>query len=329
MNEQKYTSTTDKLIKGGLERLIEYQQTGFLYPQSLQLAPTDICNLSCTFCSVQDRNKGKDKPDELELEEIKGIIRSLYKFNSLKSVEITGGGDPTMYKDINPLIEFLDKEGLEIGLITNGVAIDRISEENLNKLSWLRISLSSLDPQNNYDKKPKELKIPKIKGTLGFSDVWGEYTSYDKIDTIFKYVEEFKPEYVRIVPDCFNIENQVHLTYSMSGKVKELNDVLGREVFFLQTKQTEVFAPCRIGYIKPFLNADGNFYHCSAAPLYEKKFTKHWRMGHYTEVDKIWTESNIAKGADTSICEYGKCFFGEQNKLIEKVRAPIKHMRFI
>src|SRR3990167_9053877 len=93
----------------------------------------------------------------------------------LRTVEITGGGNPILYPQINELITYLVNEGLEVGLITNN-PLDRITQKNLDKLTWLRISLAYLDKENFF--KPnnaKPINIPTIKGDLGFSYVWNQY----------------------------------------------------------------------------------------------------------------------------------------------------------
>ena len=74
-----------------------------------------------------------------------------FKFLGAKSVEITGGGEPMLYRDretnedINSIIEYAYKLGYEIGMITNTGKLNKLKKENFSKLKWLRISLIKLD----------------------------------------------------------------------------------------------------------------------------------------------------------------------------------------
>ena len=81
---------------------------------------------------------------------IKKILDN-FKFLGAKSVEITGGGEPMLYRDretnedINSIIEYAYKLGYEIGMITNTGKLNKLKKENFSKLKWLRISLNKLD----------------------------------------------------------------------------------------------------------------------------------------------------------------------------------------
>lgn len=360
--EKTYTSTDEKLLAGGLDRLVELQRTGLLKPQSLQLAPEDRCQMDCTWCSTKyrefeytqvpdDPSKviiGTKKQDAnyIPFEQINGVVRDLMKFGTLKTVELTGAGDPTMYRDrqtghtIGDVIDLLtDHFGLQVGMITNGMGLTKLVQQSqLDKLTWLRCSLASFDPQNfhgNNDgtKNPKYADKfpdlpPSMKGQLGFSYVWGPHSRVDVLQKIADYAKEHQVDFVRIVPDCLNAEKQHQYRERITELVGAFNEQIGREVMFFQAKRYDVHPTCRIGFIKPFLNADGYFYHCSAVPLYNQAFTPHWRMGHLSEVAKIWTPENVGK-FDTSKCEYGKCFYAEQNEVLDKVTKQGPHKDFV
>src|SRR3990167_5465456 len=361
--EQTYTSTEQKLLIGGLERLLLFQQTGTLRPQSLQLAPEDNCQMDCVWCSTKYRlheytqtvdnpakviiGEKKAKADYIPFDDIIKTVDALMAVGPLKTVELTGAGDPTLYRDresgedINELISYLhDDIGLEVGMITNGVGLTRlVKQEQLHKLSWLRVSLAVFDPQNfhgNNDGKSNERYVERmpdlpdhITGKMGFSYVWGPYSKLEVLAKIADYAKDHQVDFVRIVPDCLDAPRQAEYRDKILPIVADFNKDIGREVLFFQAKRYDVHSSCRIGFIKPFLNADGYFYHCSAVPLYNQGFTPHWRMGHMSEVDKIWSAENIMKGFDTSKCEYGKCFYAPQNEILDTIKKEGVHKNFI
>jgi len=315
--EIEYTSTGTKLLRN-FDRVLEAKRTGKWYPITLQLAPTDVCNLDCIFCSV-----GKRKQDILKLEDIKQAVDDFVSLN-LRCVEVTGGGDPTMYPQIDELLEYLYSKNLKVGMITNGLELkNQVNLELINKLSWLRISLSVLDEENLKSKKYSlsDLDLDQIKAPLGLSYVWNETSNIKKLNKIIELKDQFGARFVRVVPNCLNVWEQE----------KYKKDILpiidSHDKIFFQTKKYDVFDKCYIGYLKPFLNADGYVHHCSAAPLYNLKFEANWRICHMKDIKNIWP-SNLPV-MDTKNCQKGKCFYYDQNKLIDSVLKPMDDEDFI
>lgn len=147
---------------------------------------TDVCNHSCAFCSVQAR-----AGDSLAFDDVVAYLNILQPLG-LKSVILSGGGNPILYKckktgkNFNDVVEMLYARKLEIGLITNGMPLRDftwgdygreagqrkswigIPPHTLDKLTWVRISMAGLDHKEN------EVYVPDIdhtKTALGFSYV--------------------------------------------------------------------------------------------------------------------------------------------------------------
>jgi MoaA/NifB/PqqE/SkfB family radical SAM enzyme len=242
------------------------------------------------------------------------LWKALWSFKELgvKAVEITGGGDPTCYGKINELIDLCFCQIGKVGIITNGVALDKISRENLNRLTWLRISLNSLDYVDKLD-------IPKIKGTLGFSYVWTKQANIDdKLSWLVKMKRKHKAAFVRVVPNC--------LSATDIERFKETMEPLKQwypELFF-QTKNYMKPDRCIFGYFKPFLNSDGYVYHCSAIPLINRKFDERFRLCHWKDIKQAWSKP---EWFSTQKC--GLCFFKDQNLLLESLLVKVPHEEWI
>ena len=86
-DEKKFTSTVPKLLNY-LDRLKEIKDHNKWRPITLHLAPTDKCNLNCSFCSVKKRDG-----NELLFDDIKKSISTLKRMG-LESEEI-------VFKDIH------------------------------------------------------------------------------------------------------------------------------------------------------------------------------------------------------------------------------------
>lgn len=309
--EKNFTATDYKLLQHP-DRLLEIKK-GIFKPITLELAPTNKCNLDCVFCSVKNR----DKTQEIPFEELVPVLEQ-FRDLGLKNVEITGGGEPTLYPQINELIEWIYwNTKWPIGLITNGTTLEELEgiiPRNLDRLEWLRISLNSLD----YVDK---IFIPKIQGTLGFSYVWNEKSTEETLDKIHRLKIKHNAEYVRVVPNCLSVKDQQEFKKRTAVLVKQYPG------FFAQSKPYSVPKRCWWGYLKPFLNADGYIYRCSACALLERRFPEAFRMGHMSQVKKIW-DMPVAFDSKSK-CQEGKCFFASQNEIIENMLKGVEHDAFI
>lgn len=170
---------------------LEGLRNGQPRPVVTHLMLTDLCNHKCAFCSVATREGNSLSP-----EVIIGYVEQLKQLG-LKAVILSGGGNPILYKspagqlpkwDFNDVVDYLHAEGLEIGVITNGMPLvhydgpcteewpngtvrtswKTVRPQTLDKCTWIRISMSGLDHKEN------EVYVPDIdptKTTLGFSYV--------------------------------------------------------------------------------------------------------------------------------------------------------------
>ena len=167
---EKYTSTGMKLLKH--PEILAKLREGIPVPISLQVAPTSRCNLKCNFCS----NVNRTSQEDLSCDDLTKALVTFKKLG-LKTVEWTGGGDPTLYAKIQYMMLFSSELGFEQGFITNGVALWDAYREHpaaFNKLTWLRISMNCLD-------YVQDIRIPFLgwKTVLGFSYVMNSLTTVE------------------------------------------------------------------------------------------------------------------------------------------------------
>lgn len=301
--ESQYTSTGIKLLHH--PEVIRLVKKRIAAPISLQISPTSICNLRCTFCS----NMNRDKNIELNPVDLKLLLTRM-KSIGLKTVEWTGGGDPTLYPYINDLIEFVHKIGLKQGFITNGLAIDKVNRDNLDRLYWLRISMNCLD-------YVESIEIPKIKGTLGFSYVMNTETTPKIIERLKAYSSSAEPKYVRIVPNCQATDDeQKRNNILLSEMVADWG-----EPFFYQAKNFDKPKNCWWGYYKPYLAQDGWVFPCSSVILNndaDYKFHENYRWCRMENLLKMYSEYMIPFNPER--CNH--CVFRNQNEMVESLLNP-------
>lgn len=374
---QSFTSTGSKFWNH--PDALEGLRNGKPKPVVSHIMLTDTCQHTCAFCSVQTR-----AGDTLTMDQIRTYIGQLVPLG-LKAVILSGGGNPILYKsgdaNFNTVVDYLHSLGLEIGVITNGMPLKEYEDgwgttreswitvrpETLDKLTWLRISMSGLDHKEN------EVYVPDIdptKTTLGFSyvahDIYEvpEEPNHGKVSTEYDLaqfggataarsvktfveripvlteqirgvVERHGPEYVRLLPNCLEVSK-------IKGRCDQLQaiaDSINPSVVFVQYKPPEAPPSCYLGYLHPVLNSDGFCYPCDSCVLNRAaghKFAEPWRMCRFDEIGELYS-----KPAKTLIKDPSKqcpqCVFSKSNQLLTAIAngaplqapSPVTHENFV
>lgn len=358
---------------------LEGLRNGKPRPVVTHLMLTDTCQHTCAFCSVATR-----EGNHLIPETIIRYIEQLLPLG-LKAVILSGGGNPILYKhksqdygdrdwDFNDVVDFLHGKGLEIGVITNGMPMvdyppedgcytsdftpkgrrswKTVRPETLDKLTWVRISMSGLDHKEDEVFVPD---IDKSKTVLGFSyvahDIYevpeepnhGKVSTEDDLEahggrarSIAKFddripklteqirsiVETHRPRYIRLLPNCL----QPSLIDHRCAQLQTMAEAIDSSVVFVQHKPPAAPPACYLGYLHPVLNSDGYVYPCDSCVLNKAaghKFAEPWRMCHASEIGKIY-EDRDPKEVKSLIKDPTKlcpgCVFTKSNTILTEIR---------
>jgi MoaA/NifB/PqqE/SkfB family radical SAM enzyme len=309
--EQVFTSTGKKFIYHPevIQKLITDKKAT---PISLQVAPTSQCNLKCSFCS----NSNRDKHESLDSDTLVNFIDDM-KYLGLKTIEWTGGGDPTMFDRLPDMINYCDILNLEQGLITNGLLLQQRLGKLVSKLKWVRISMNCLDYSDF-------VTLPSIKGTLGFSYVMNDKTTDDTLKRLNAHVRKYNPSYVRIVPDCqATFKKQEENNRTFSALVTKWGSP-----YFYQAKEFLKPKKCWWGHFKPFLLHNGWVYPCSSVVLNEdSNRTFHNNYKWFKMEDFVKHYSKEIKPFPNGSCN--KCVFAPQNNMITSLLNPTGMENFV
>lgn len=329
---------------------------------------TDVCNHKCAFCSVQAR-----AGDSLHYYAILRYVDTLLQYG-LKAVILSGGGNPILYRcketghGFNEIVGALHCRGLEIGLITNGMPLRdynigweeesktrkswvTVRPSTLDKLTWVRISMSGLDHKEN------EVYVPDVdpsKTALGFSyvahDIYHEPADphhgqvsrpldlisgspnrspdlcfEERVDDltlqVYRYCSIHKPRYVRLLPNCLEPELIPQRCKTLSSMASEINHMLGTETVFVQEKPPAAPRACYLGYIHPVLNCDGWVYPCDSCVLNEEAghtFKTPWRVCRMEDIASLYDQPVRSLIADPAKTCPG-CVFGKSNNILTSV----------
>lgn len=112
------------------------------------------CNLNCEYCY----NKNKlNSTTEMNLAQWKQTIDVL-KESSEPRIYFTGG-EPTLYKDFDAVVDYVYEAGLKMELLTNGTMLHRINEETLKKLNAITVSLDNIGDAKTYRKNSEQYNV--------------------------------------------------------------------------------------------------------------------------------------------------------------------------
>lgn len=275
---KNFTSTGDKFWCHS-EQMKSYRESTGHSIVSTHISPEGSCNLNCQYCSVKKRKKHY----RIELDVIKDYIDKLIT-RGLKATIITGGGEPTLYPQINELVDFLLSRNLSIALITNGTLFDRV--ERLNEFSWIRVSIN----------REAIIKIPKLEGpVLGFSLIYNdELASY--LEKIAFFAKHHDAKYIRVLPDCLLFGEEI---LEKHRQIREVLDEVNDPIYFHQFKihgspKSDV---CHQSFFRPYLSEvdGGTVYPCDSLVLNEDA------EEHFHETYQICKASEILDFLDGKI----------------------------
>ena len=125
-------------------------------PFQLELRPTQKCNLKCLTCKTMGKAK-YDKNEEIPFKVYKKIIKEAAEIN-IKTIHITGGGEPLTSETTIPIMTYIKKLGMEGTLATNGILFKEGGIKELVKVGWDNIAFSIDAPDektNDYIKGQK------------------------------------------------------------------------------------------------------------------------------------------------------------------------------
>ncbi|MCP4835502.1 MAG: radical SAM protein, partial [Phycisphaera sp.] len=139
------------------DRLLGIQTGDFAPPVLVDIDPVDgVCNLDCEWC-CQAASRAS-RPTKFMSEETMRRLGPFSREWGVKSWRIAGDSEPLLNKNINTLIASGAEAGIDMGLITNGVYLERITPESLERLDWLGVSLDAGTPEtwSRLKKSPAE-----------------------------------------------------------------------------------------------------------------------------------------------------------------------------
>lgn len=257
--------------------------------------------MKCIHCCFKNR---KDKNLSMPLEMYKSGMSQFHKLGT-RAVEITGGGDPTLYEYINEILEFLHSLSFHIGVNTNGLEAKRV---DLWKLcDWVRISMNVFDYYEDID-----ISHIRNSGTkISTCYIWNQLSTFEILEKVVRWSNENKIP-CRIAPDCIIPLEKIDM--SLETIFEMLNQFKNNEYVFLSDfniSTTRHNQNCFVHMIKPCFYTDGNVYACPSAELayeHDSQIQAKTKICSWENILDFYTSSEATKPKtiDCSYCKYAK-----------------------
>jgi len=147
-----------------------------LYPPCLvTIDPNNSCDLDCIWCNseyiLKRRHQHLSKRALLEIAEFLGDWK-VDNFG-VEAVCVAGGGESLLNPATYDLIERLIKKGIQVGIVTNGVQMNK-HYDTLSKCTWVGVSVDAGTPET----------FQKIKGKDKFQQV------IDNMQNLIQYAND-------------------------------------------------------------------------------------------------------------------------------------------
>lgn len=281
---------------------------GWPRPVMFLVSPTNCCQLNCPFCLYGGRDKGLELPfaDLLRFVEASDAI-------GVKTWELTGGGEPLLYPQISELLSELHERDFAVGLMTNGLALDRLQHPEY--LSWVRVSLhSDMGAWGRLAEQAARISH-EVKVTFSFT---ATQDNVHHLPSLCGAAERYGWT-VKVEPDWFGVQD---------GSLRQqIADTLGdyTRVFLdpVEPATGRVPGPCYMHLVKPFLYTDGWLYACPCAVGQCHDVASPFRVCRMEDVAVYY-----ARQPAPLILACQSCKYHEHNQVAESVIEPLEDPEF-
>jgi MoaA/NifB/PqqE/SkfB family radical SAM enzyme len=349
---QKYATWGDKYLQH-TDVLYSIQYEDKFKPINIQLCLCEACDSDCPFCSVAARPLKSFIP----WKKLEKMIQDFAEMGA-KAVEITGGGNPLLYrdkeagKDINDVIFLCASHGLDVGIITNTEKLERhLDPAWYDFINWIRVSLIKLDE----GKEPTDYdfgSFPRERIGLSYIIYDGTGDAPDELSRTNKVYQGTTPETIEKIVELIKLNPEIKFCriggnaliedYQMEVQ-KKWRETIQRLDAFDKFFIKDVWDNCKpydegcyVGLTRPYIaphpdGGDYQVYVCTSHVLEKRTYDMDFSLGSIDNVKEIWDNANL-RFAQTGIpyeirgagdggwkAACPSCFYFNNNKLLHTV----------
>jgi MoaA/NifB/PqqE/SkfB family radical SAM enzyme len=193
----------------------------------------------------------------LDLNLVRELVVDLNAIGT-KSITLTGGGEPLTHPNINAMIKAALHWDLQVGLVTNGIALDKLKEPE--SLTFIRVSIDAATPET-YHKIKKDDWLFRVMSNISNAIDRGAFVglSYvitadnvDEIDKARVMARELGVKYIQFKPSCD----------PSGGFFRDFEIPEGDGAIFTDRHISTDMTPCQFAQLIGVVGADGCVYFC-------------------------------------------------------------------
>lgn len=313
----------------------------YFIPACADIDLTNICNQDCFYCSTADFRK--ESPVQLEYSQYLDLITKLstwrqYAPNSigtLSTIVFSGGGEPTLLKGYEKVIEHTVDQGLLTALITNASKLDKlidgVAPEKLKKMLYVGVDIDAgskdlyeqirqSKTKNIYDDVVRNVTdICKITNKVDFKVVLNHHNSSSAaLEDIFVLAKQMGVRQVYFRP---RYDYKTHFVFPIA-KYESTIIQLSRKYGIPARVNLNRWTPrkynrCHQMYLFPVFCADGKVYTCCENKGNPKFAIANWTDGDFREKWLGETHDSVYCNTNTNLCH--PCRLNGPNNEIQEI----------
>lgn len=310
---------------------------------TIELDITNKCNNDCPGCTGV-----RDNPVELKFEQVSDLVDQLKDDFNLKSIIISGGGEPLLHKDFVDILYYIRNKGISIGLNSNGVSItEDKARAILDCCEYFRVSLDAGSPEmyllthgdneRIYNKVLSGIElVSKMKKNMCSSTSFGvgfltnESTKKD-IESFVNICKDRGVDFAQLRPftnDFTNIEEEYQYVKKKYSS-KSFRVVSSSHKFsHFADEDKRPYKKCYGMFFNTVVTADYKVFAC----LHHRQKDKYF-IGdlHNNSLKDLWLSSRIVdvyNGIDFCDCPFF-CRNDDINRSLFGVDTDVSHVEFL
>lgn len=316
---------------------MQYQSASLVYwmkhasdrviiPASVDIDLTNLCNQDCFYCNSADHREqspgGPHYSTYIELLDRLASWRqhSPHSVGSLHTVTYPGGGEPTLLKGFEHVIEHTIDLGFLTALTTNGYKLDQLIKtvpgHKLKKMAWIGVDIDAGNKKlyeqirrtktgrSIFDRVVENAKnMVKLGVNLDFKILLCEPNlNAWALREIFELSSQVKARILYFRPAIINGQ-AVAISPEIQLLINDLSVEFNQPIKFNFSKsQTRNYSRCHQMFQFPVFCADGHIYVCCDNKGNPRFSIGRWDQGDFRDVWLNSKHHDIYSSTNTHLC---------------------------
>lgn len=298
--------------------------TKVFMPASADIDLTNICDQDCYYCN--SANFRREHPTQKTYEDYISLLDKLGtwrehspdSFGTLHTITFTGGGEPTLFKRFEQVIEHSIDLGFLTSLTTNASRIHKLVEnvdhDKIKKMSWIGVDVDAGSKdlyetirvsknRSMFDRVMKNIRmLTEIDANVDIKILLGEYNSNDQaLQDIFAMAKDLNVRQIYFRPVLSNGASFPIRDYV--PRLDQLSEQYQVKAMYNTRKDVpRTYNRCHQMLQFPMFSVDGKIYICC-----ENKGNPRFDIGRWDEGDfrDLWMAErhmSIYNSINTNFC---------------------------